>query len=310
MADSLERCLASVAAQTYKDLEILLLDDGSSDQSPEICRKAAAEDPRIRVLSHPNHGVSFTRNRGIWHAAGDYLMFADSDDKLKPDMVERYALAAEESDADIIVGGIDVITDGKTGRLLPAEEGPLERKRFWELAAAEGTGLYGYAPNKLYRTRFLREQGIWFREDMKAQEDLEFAIRAYGRARKMALLRYSGYSYYRNGEFRKVPTADLLGNQLLFYREAEAAGAESPFLEGLRTRISRMIYGCLYEARTEEEIRIVSAQEGLKEILSLQGIKKREQRMVLNWFRKDKEKQILYYFRLRRVLKRMIGWKG
>jgi hypothetical protein len=225
-------------------------------------------------------------------------------------MVERYLLAAEETGADIVVGGIDVVTEGKTVRLLPAEEGPVEKKRFWELAAAEERGLYGYAPNKLYRTAFIKEQGILFREYMKAQEDLDFALRAYGRADHISLLRFSGYSYYRRGEFRKVPPEDLLGNQMRLYRQVEDAGAGSVFLEGVRIRISCMVYGCLFEAKTREEIRKVSDLENLKELVTLHGIKNREQRMVLSWFRKDKEKQILCYFRLRKALKRVIGWKG
>ena len=310
MQDTLERCLSSAADQTCKGLEILLLDDGSSDRSLEICRRSAAEDGRFRVLSHPNRGVSYTRNRGIRHARGEYLMFADSDDVLAPDMVQRYAEAAEETGADIVVGGIDLVTDGKVRRLLPSQEGPVDQRRFWELAAGEGSGLYGYTPNKLYRTGFIRERGILFRENMKAQEDLDFALRAYGQAEGISLLRYSGYSYYWGGGFRKVPPEDLLGNQLRLYREAAAAGVGSHLLAGLETRLSHMVYGVLFEAGSREDIRKLSEMEGLRDLVSLQGISSREERMSLNWFRKDKEKGILCDFRCRRALKGSIRGKG
>lgn len=87
----LERCVRSICAQTYKDLEIILVDDGSTDGSGEICDRLAKEDNRIRVFHKENGGSSSARNLGIREAMGEYLGFIDSDDYIEPDMYELLA---------------------------------------------------------------------------------------------------------------------------------------------------------------------------------------------------------------------------
>ena len=82
----LEKCIESIRAQTYKDLEILLIDDGSTDGSSEICDYYAKEDARIKVIHKPNGGLSSARNRGIDEARGDYIGFVDSDDEFDTDI--------------------------------------------------------------------------------------------------------------------------------------------------------------------------------------------------------------------------------
>ena len=101
----LEQCLDSILCQTYRDLEILLIDDGSPDRCGEICDRYAAADPRIRVFHTENRGLSAARNLGIDHARGEYLGFVDSDDWIEPDMYERLLRAVEENGADIAVCG-------------------------------------------------------------------------------------------------------------------------------------------------------------------------------------------------------------
>src|SRR4051812_8219775 len=80
--------LDSVVAQTHRNLEIILIDDGSTDESGSLCLQYAATDARVRYVRQHNRGVSAARNRGIREATGDYLMFLDSDDLFKPEMVE------------------------------------------------------------------------------------------------------------------------------------------------------------------------------------------------------------------------------
>ena len=84
----LGRCLDSVIDQTYRNLEIILINDGSTDRSGEICQHYAEKDPRIRVLTQKNQGLSAARNTGLDHMAGEYIVFVDSDDYVAPGMVE------------------------------------------------------------------------------------------------------------------------------------------------------------------------------------------------------------------------------
>lgn len=101
----LRRCIDSVLAQTYKDFELLLIDDGSKDSSGAICDEYAAKDARVRVFHKENGGVSDTRNYGLDLAQGKYLMFLDSDDFwLRNDVLEMLIGKAEENDLDIIRG--------------------------------------------------------------------------------------------------------------------------------------------------------------------------------------------------------------
>lgn len=98
------RCLASLVSQTYKELEILLIDDGSSDQSGNICEQYAAIYPFIRCIHQKNQGLSATRNIGMRMAKGSYWMFVDSDDYIEENMVERMMTTMLEHAADIVVG--------------------------------------------------------------------------------------------------------------------------------------------------------------------------------------------------------------
>lgn len=105
--------LSSLAAQTYKDLEVILIDDGSTDGSAEICREFAAKYPHFRYFRQENAGVSAARNAGIERASGDYLAFFDSDDYADADMYELLARMIDETGADIAACHFVSERDGK-----------------------------------------------------------------------------------------------------------------------------------------------------------------------------------------------------
>ena len=97
----MHRCLDSILNQTYTNLQIILVDDGSTDESPAICDSFAQKDSRIQVIHQENGGLSAARNAGIERATGAYFSFIDSDDHIHPEFYQRLYTAITETDADI-----------------------------------------------------------------------------------------------------------------------------------------------------------------------------------------------------------------
>ncbi len=124
----LERCVRSITGQTWKDLEILLIDDGSTDHSGAICDELAKEDSRIHVVHKGNGGSSSARNFGIHESTGDYLCFVDSDDYIEPDMVEKMVSALEDG-----ISMVQIARDERTetGEMLPFVCIPPGEKTFY-----------------------------------------------------------------------------------------------------------------------------------------------------------------------------------
>lgn len=112
----LDKCIQSIRDQTYPNMEIILVEDGSSDASLAICRRHEREDERIRVIAKENEGVSVARNVGLDHAIGEYIGFVDSDDFIERDMYESLISGMEESSADLAVCGIAQVYDNRVIR--------------------------------------------------------------------------------------------------------------------------------------------------------------------------------------------------
>lgn len=101
----LERCIQSILVQTYSDFEVLLINDGSKDNSIKICQQYEKKDNRIKVIDKKNEGVSQTRNQGIKIARGKYIQFIDSDDFIEPNMLEEMLEKAEKEEVDVCICG-------------------------------------------------------------------------------------------------------------------------------------------------------------------------------------------------------------
>lgn len=154
----LERCVRSLCAQTYGELEILLVDDGSTDGTGELCERLAAEDGRIVVRHKENGGASSARNVGLSIASGDYIGFADSDDYVDSYVYEELARVLETGKYPVAQISRDEVDE--EGRRLPDICVPPEKERFCdaetfikELLLHRGTALF--APS-CFRGKFLR----------------------------------------------------------------------------------------------------------------------------------------------------------
>ena len=122
----LQSCLESVKAQTLKDFEAILVDDGSSDSSGAICDAYARADNRFRVVHQPNQGVSAARNRGLDHAKGEYVYFVDADDEMRPEALEHLYHAITQGEYDIAASGYSLVRNGEeTDQCMTAGSPPM-----------------------------------------------------------------------------------------------------------------------------------------------------------------------------------------
>ena len=120
--DSVARCLESLCAQTWKNIEIILINDGSRDESYAICESFCQKDPRIVLVDKSNTGVSDTRNCGLSLAQGDYVQFVDSDDYIEPDFTEHLVTAAEAHHADLVISPYWMVIPANSTRMAAAME--------------------------------------------------------------------------------------------------------------------------------------------------------------------------------------------
>ena len=124
-ASHIARCIESIRRQTYQNIEIIILNDGSKDQSLPVCEEFRQKDPRILLVDKANSGVSDTRNLGLKLASGKYVEFVDSDDYLDPDFTERLVAAAEENEADFVIAPYKMVIPAgasKPEQVLPVLE--------------------------------------------------------------------------------------------------------------------------------------------------------------------------------------------
>ena len=304
----LPACLETVCSQTYQNLEILLINDGSRDESAVICHSFMEKDSRIRYLYHENRGVSYTRNRGIQEATGEFLMFIDGDDWVAPDMVEQYITAAVEVDASVVIGGVTLVhTDGHREVKTPSAIGCFGSE-IWDMICCDSTGVFGYVPNKMYRTELLRHGKIGFNPVMYAQEDLDFALSVYGVCHRFCLIGCAGY-YYRYAPGKRThPYHHYIQNQL---KMMELASAYPQLLsrsrEAVAQRIELLVYVALYEATSDtfgEVFRRCFEIDGLTALLSRR--KCRNHRWLIAQFCKGNITAVKNYFSVRKWISGLI----
>lgn len=199
---ALRGSVASVLGQSYRDLELILVDDGSTDGSEKLCDNFAIEDDRVVVIHRPNGGVSSARNAGIAQASGDYLTFVDADDVLAPDALTKVVHRLSETGADLACFGMTfVYHDGShvIARSVKAVEQdmviaepqalrdsffPMFRLNYWSSVC-----------NKLYRTSFVRDQAIRFDTRMAILEDFDFVVACITRLPTVAVMAEALYEY-------------------------------------------------------------------------------------------------------------------
>ena len=223
--DHIARCVESIRRQTYRNLQILLLNDGSQDVSLEVCRMFAQVDGRITLIDKENSGVSATRNLGMRAARGAYLQFVDADDTLQPYATELLVQRARDSGADMVIAhynrveppreheraraprrvedadpGFDPRTRVQTFGFLM--EGPLTKAEFaYGLMQEPASFYYGVMWNKLYRAEIVRAHpDVVCSEELDYSEDFYFNLSFIRYAERFYALSTPVYNYVQNPE--------------------------------------------------------------------------------------------------------------
>lgn len=207
----IRRCLDSVLGQTIKEIEIILIDDGSPDKCGTICDEYASRDPRVVVIHKENAGVSAARNSGLEVARGEYIGFVDSDDYVAPNMFELMYRQAELSDAEFAMCEF-VETDGDDSKLnheVKVEDGEiilLDKKKAFEVIADFSRNVQVTVWNKLYKREIA--ENLRFDTTKRMAEDMEFLMHALTRSKKVVYFPVGLYGYYTQREGAATSHAD------------------------------------------------------------------------------------------------------
>lgn len=177
----LDRCIQSILNQSYENLEIILVDDGSPDRSSEICDEYRKSDQRIKVVHKENGGLSDARNAGLILAKGKYIIFLDSDDYIEHTMVEDAVTVLEKNNSDIVIWGYyaDFVDEDEnliSSKIInPCISGDFLKSDFYEVTITnELIGILGYAWNKMYKKSLLLKNNFKFTKGLSLVEDIVF----------------------------------------------------------------------------------------------------------------------------------------
>lgn len=263
IAEHLPRCVESLLGQSFAGLEVILVDDGSTDATGEICDRFAAQDPRVQVIHQKNGGLAAARNAGMAVAQGQYISFIDGDDYLVPGSFEELWQIVLAHRPDLVCFGFKKVRDGETleQRLRPYGEGLYQGDSLTplELDAISYRKVLDYSVPRvlsawanLYCRAWLKDRGLFFRSERELlNEDYLFVLQAMWAAETVYVLPEGLYCYVtREGSLSRSPRAQMYERKRRLYAAYEAtlpAGDEEVELR-LRNFYIDGMYNCITEA--------------------------------------------------------------
>lgn len=221
----LERTVRSLLNQTHRDVEILLIDDGSKDESRKVMDRLAAEDDRVKALIQPcNRGVSAARNRGLEEATGEWVCFCDGDDWYEPTFVEKMLACAQKEEADYIICDYQIAAEGRA----PLASGSV-KELVGDTSAQRviALGPVSSCTHMVHR-RLLEKSGVRYPVGRRQFEELPVIPVLAKYAGRIAVVDEPLYNYFQRGDGTSASNAagSIEENFLLSWREmAQALGA-------------------------------------------------------------------------------------
>ena len=259
----LSRCIDSILNQTYKDFELILINDGSKDKSIDILRKYENIDNRIKVIDNSNNGVSKTRNIGIRLAQGEYIQFIDSDDFIDENMFEYNINTVEQENADIVMTGFYLDIESKKGidtALQTFEKSiSIGAKDIARNLINRLNGTYINSPvNKLYKKSIIVDNNILMNENIDLGEDLIFNLEYMKYCQSVVFSDKCYYHYCMKAEdnltarFRE----DKLDIMKILYDKCKEflvySNTEKDFLKELNSIFIKWMYYCFIDINNNE----------------------------------------------------------
>ena len=201
----IEKCIESVFAQTFTDYEIILVNDGSADNSADICKRYRDKDSRITYIEKENGGAGSARNAGMKAAKGRYLAFPDADDSFLPDMYAELFTLADSGDYDMVFSGVNYYRQTGNGEPVYARTDNIEAVSFHSREECRRhimdffptTTIFDVPWNKLYKRSIVVENGLCF-PDIRRCQDATFNIDFFNCINSVAALDKAYYNYMEN----------------------------------------------------------------------------------------------------------------
>jgi glycosyltransferase involved in cell wall biosynthesis len=255
----IEQCIRSVLNQTMQDIEIIAVNDGSTDESKQILNRLAATDERLHVFHQNNKGVSATRNFGLQQATGNYIGFCDADDWMEPDMLQKLYTAIASNECDWAICNVTIVRDEQPAKLRLQLSDEVINVADDRAEFVHGLMRFNYDNanwNKLFKASIIREQQLRFNEHMHIWEDLLFNLQYLQYASKVVIVAKPLYNYrildtslYSGDTSNKVPQFNKLFN---YYVEFANRLTDPAQLQAFKAEMARITYNqLLYQAEVQ-----------------------------------------------------------
>lgn len=273
----LEQCIASILGQTYANLEVILVDNGSSDGSSLVCDEFSKADERLSVLHTGRLGPSGARNLGLSVASGMYVQFVDSDDYLEPNATALLAQALQIGNSDLAICGFTSVRQGiqrgigaTSVAYIPRASVCQDRETFLlDLLQNLQDALIVPVWNKLYRTLLIRKLGLEFRQDLEIAEDYIFNIEYLSAVNKVTYVSHSLYNYRAStaGSLTSLSesTVPNLAGSLEIRRSVGSLLARGGVINRVQDQYADYIVGGLHDFLLKVSIRL-SVSAAVKEM--------------------------------------------
>ena len=260
------RCIESVLSQSYSDVEIVAVDDGSSDGSLGIVERYMASHPNVHVIRHDhNLGLMATRRDGYAAASGDWIMFLDADDALPSDAVAELVGRQHETDADIVLGDLlKLYVSGRAERRVGSMAGSAANIEV--LAALVDGKIIHSLCGKLFKAELFRNGQLQTFRHLTIAEDGCLLYQLVAKACTIASVDAVVYYYYENKSSSSLCVYGIQQIESMVMAYKTIAGVCMPYLrlrDGLRRRLTREMFALYFERVSVREIRLLLRKHGL-----------------------------------------------